>query len=688
MVLLFVVIKYDRCRPGNKEQIFAAAKTGTPTGTVTITWEYDQTETTRNPDFWFRVWYPNSQTTKPDEIIKASLVSGYPIQKGDESNIYLYKSNYTGNKSGIYKFQMYAEISSGDNKIVSEFVPPSPKGYRLIDCNDSSCNNSENTLYTTDPISQAVYYGFCRYADNVSQCMTDSSERYATNIFPQFLPGSTCYPVSPTNSLTKICQPPCPPFAARVKGENGDGYASCISPYNRNDNYANNPMKIEQVDFNDWESESNPYLNGFIWTIDNSITTCILPMKNDKNQSSAIIVKRKILSGHPFLIWQTRFGNGDSRYRLFKNENNENGYPIFRLFHYPTKSVVSNKTVHAPNSGDCADHHMKLERVTGDIRTYDFDCFVNDNSSDKKEKCYLFSMWNKCAKIDGNSNKLNGGPNKVGDPIKDCYKVWNMPVHNSHYRQMVVKSPASLFNDDTTNPKTCQNGTPGFFRAITVLGTTTYDSKNNYGFYANANLSWPPLITSTTEAWVQPIQYCIPMSSGSEHYYNCNMYMYTFANTDSGNPSSYETIGWSDLFISSGDVNGDPQHYVTTFPGEQFNMTLTTNYVSNNNYTLRVEWEYFTTHPFNIGSVYTDPMYTNLDGKLNVYEATFGTKIPTINITNSGLLKTAINGVTHYLCTYSHGNTKLMLWINLDGNFIFDESVIIRCPMWAVYYTS
>lgn len=556
-------------------------------------------------------------------------------------------------------------------------------------CNDcTSCDATPNVLYQNDPISQAVYYGFCRYADNVSLCMSESSRRYqnagSMGVFPENLPNSSCVQQSPTLATRSRCSPPCPPFSARVKSPDGKtDYASCVTPYGPVDPDTQfNPVKMEQVYFDDWTSPTNAYDNGFIWTIDGDINTCIVPMKHASGQSNPSVVQRKILSGHPYLVWQTRYGADGGSYLIFTSGSGGTNYPIFRLFHPSTKSVVSNKKVHAPNSGDCGNSKLTVTRIDNP-ETYNFYCkYTGDNAND--EKCYLFSMWNTCGELDKDSNKLGGGPGDQGNPIDSCYKVWNMPVKNSYHRQMTVKTPGLWAN--SSNPDTCIKGqSPGYFKAVAISGTTAGDSSASFDFYANANLSWPP--TSSTTPWVQPLQFCIPMSVGSETYSNCSLYMYTFANTDSSNPSSFETIGW----IYDHGAEGSVQSWITYPPGNPTDTSLQTTYHSEGDYSFVFSYIGLEAWGFLVGDEYTpamDPLYNNIDGRANVYVATYGVGPPTINITDTGALRTQINGVTYYFCTYARENTRIRLWINFDGDFTFDSSVTIRCPMLAVYYES
>ena len=132
-----------------------------------------------------------------------------------------------------------------------------------------------------------------------------------------------------------------------------------------------------------------------------------------------------------------------------------------------------------------------------------------------------------------------------------------MPVKNHKHRQMIIKSPSTSIGH--SNPSTCLSGTAQKYKAVAMSGTTAGDSTFSFDFYANSNLKWPP--TSDDTPWIQPLQYCIPMSNGSEKYENINLYMYTFSNTDSSTPSSYKTIGWLNF---KGTI-GSQDTYSTSF---------------------------------------------------------------------------------------------------------------------------
>jgi len=694
---------------------------------VLFSWEYDMTNSpntnVNNINFELELWYPGTSIEQPPDekidIPSNSYVSGYP--KEISVDVYQYEWYYMESiQIGTYQYQLYAYITTIDGSNLPSGPSPDPPGtFTTVlkcdpaNCNpgitycdapdckscecqcgllrpDISCNNCTscdvvpNRIYANDPISQAIYYGFCRYADNVSKCMQDSSKRYGDGgaplgVFPPNLPNSTCYPISQGKGNVLACSSQCPPFSTRVKSSDGKTvYASCVSPYNSTPfTYAYNPVYNRAVPFDDWTSNTNAYKNGFIWTTDEEATTCVVPLRNNSpnKQTRAMFVERYVLSGHPYLIWNTRYsdssGNNQVPYSFFTGGTGS-GYPLFRIYHPASRTVISNDNVHAPNSGKCSNDHMSLKRVTNPD-TASFYCKpTGDNSND--EKCYLFSMWNQCGSLGNDSADILN----IGDPMGNCYNVWNMPVKNGKHRQMIVESPPRWVGN--SNPDTCLEGTAQRYYAVAVSGTTAEDPSFTFDFYANANLSWPP--TSNTNPWVQPLQYCIPMSSGTEYYYNCNMYMYTFADTDSSNPSSYETIGW----YSYGGNTGKQQGFITSPPGDASDTKLSTTYISNGNYSLKYQLSEIMQYSFNFGSEYTD--YTNIDDNKNVYEVTLGFDQQTINITDTGLIKSYNNGVTYYLCTYSYGSTKLMLWINLDGNFTFNESVTIRCPMWAVYYSS
>lgn len=703
---------------------------------ILFSWQYDMNNSpntnVNNIKFELEMWYPGSDTGQaPDEkvtIPSNGYVSGYP--KEISTNVYLYEWYYTETTSnGTYYYQIYAYITTHDGSNLPSDLSPNPPGsFTVLKCDPLDCNPGvtycdapdckscacqcgsgnepnptcntctrcdfvPNLLYSTDPISQAVYYGFCRYADNVSLCMEESSKRYQSDglmgIFPSNLPGSSCLIESPTNSTSLVCSAQCPPFSARVKSYDGKtSYASCISPYSSVDSRTRyNPYNIQPVDFSDWTSSTNAYKNGFIWVIDGDSTKCVVPLRKNKpsNQTHSIFVKRHVHSGHPYLIWKTRYsdksGDNQTPYNFFTGGKGD-GYPLFRIYHPATRTVISNDDVHAPNSGKCANNHMELKRVTNPD-TDSFYCKpTGDNASD--EKCYLFSMWNQCGYIDS-SEEGSADLDNIGDPISTCYKVLNMPVKNSKHREMIVESPSSWMGYG--NPDTCLQGTAQEYKAIAVSGIIAGSSRFTFDFYANANLSWPP--TSTATPWVQPLQYCIPTSPGTETYYYANMYMYTFANTDSSDPSSFTTVGWYNLFSNFTEA---VSNYHISAPDDLSDKTeLKMRYISDNNFTMTYYKDSIEQYFFCVGFEYINSSdYTNFDDNVNVYEATlnFSSPPPIINVTSTGLLRTSKNGITYYLCAYSKGSIQILLWINLDGNFAFDESITIRCPMWAVYYSS
>ena len=113
---------------------------------------------------------------------------------------------------------------------------------------------------------------------------------------------------------------------------------------------------------------------------------------------------------------------------------------------------------------------------------------------------------------------------------------------------------------------------------------------------------------------------------------------------------------------------------------------IETTYTKYDNYTFYINSN--DSYHLNVGSQFSDPTYTNTDGQPNVYRSILGSYIPGIGITNTGLLYTYIKGAQYYLCTYSHEGTDILLWMNLNGNYKFDSSVTIRCPMIAIYYSS
>lgn len=301
-------------------------------------------------------------------------------------------------------------------------------------------------------------------------------------------------------------------------------------------------------------------------------------------------------------------------------------------------------------------------------------------------------MWKQC----GSLSESNAGLDMetAGNP-NDCYKVLNMPVQNGEQRQMLVLQPQGNANDD--NPNTCEgtdNLVAANIAAVAIQGMFGSTVAANFDFYTTANMNWPPVITCTCNPYIQPLQFCFPMTPSdniSEKYSNCNLYMYTFANTDSVDPSSYETIGWP--VFSTTYSTSDPTLYTTTAPINELTNTLLTTWndasdPSKHVFKLWFDENYDDGHnPYFFNIADSSIEYTNNDGTPNVYEVVFGANSPSaLYITDTGLINTIYNGFTYHLCTYSYQSIQKLLWINLDGDFTFDSSVTIRCPMWSMYY--
>ena len=211
------------------------------TSEVDYTWTYDENYPDMN--FILEIQGTSNQQQDPTQldwskpVITKTLSSNdykasgnsYSYTLIDDQNILIYGTYYWS------RIQISADISSAWDYSTAYFqIEGSCE-------NASNCNNlsgDPNTLYKTDPMSQAIYYGFCRYADDVSQCMQDASSRYTTDgnfgtFSSNVLPGASCYPVSPSDPIN-VCAPPLPPFAARVKSSDGDGGSTLRLPVTKN----------------------------------------------------------------------------------------------------------------------------------------------------------------------------------------------------------------------------------------------------------------------------------------------------------------------------------------------------------------------------------------------------------------------------------------------------------------------
>lgn len=435
--------------------------------------------------------------------------------------------------------------------------------------------------------------------------------------------------------------------------------------------FAYNPVGTTQVDFNDWKSESNAYKSGFIWTPENDSTICFVPVRNNifAKQSGAELVGRKIMSGHPYLIWNTKYGKNQNYYLFTDGSDADTSYPIFRMYHPASRSVMTNIGMTTPGgTNDCQSDRFNLYRVGSGT---DFSCSATGDNKDR-EKCYLFSMWHQCGYLGNN----DGDMKNLGNPHSDCYKVLNMPTKGDNHKQMLMKNPS--YTVWSYNPEMCRTiSDPGLFSAVAVTGTNVDDASYGFDFYDNANLDWPP--DGLTDPWVQPIQFCVsPVQNHVENYYNCYLYAYTFGDTDDASTASrYVTVGW---------LTPDDASYTVTKPTtDATNVSVNTTNKGSSGY----EFKYLDSNRkqyLSSGKPFADSSYTSHDKEDHVFPVAMDSLAVAIYFNDTGLLYTTINGKTCHLCSYESGTTKKLLWIDLNGDYSFDKTVTIRCPFWAIYY--